>query len=317
MNTINSTPGTTPVTETPAGEVVMDVSDPGAVDALKALLELRQELGAGGDGTTDDGGSGQQAPDWSLLEGFAPPSVVPVPTAGLPAQDLDLLKEAARSSPFSFPQQGASQGAMPVGPVVSDPAFVSLLRAEVAAPGTQSPLAPPATVEQTLSPSEAATLGSSILDSFFSQSSRAVTESAPGVPVPAASTLEQVNKVEELMNTMLDRVLVSDPLAGQGKEVRIKFQDNILPGTEARVWREEGRIMVEFVSTKAESIKWLEGSVYALSQRLDERLQTAAPSLVTVNSSGDAPADGRSRERDSLWDQARQQQQQQDEESPA
>ncbi|WP_075088662.1 hypothetical protein [Verrucomicrobium spinosum] len=280
---------------------------------MKALLERPSGSGGGTDeGFADDD---QKGPDWSILEGVALPGV-PLPATGVSTDDKGgqaTVADTGRQSQFSAP---VLPGTVPESGNVTVYAAQALKSMVKSGEGA----APPVVVAD--APAEAGgvevkpdTLGSAILDSFFSQSSGVSAPAPTVVAEPASPMAERVAQIENLMNTMVDRVLVTDPLSGQNQEVRIKFQEGILPGTEARVWREDGRVMVEFVSTRADSVRWLEGSIVMLSQRLDERLLQSAPSVVTVNSSGDAPADGRSRERNTPWDQARQQQQQQEEAS--
>lgn len=311
MNTINSASNSSPVTESPTGEVVTETSDPSALEILKALLEKPSGFGSGAeDGFSDDD---QKGPDWSMLEGVAGPGVpASALAAGTDQQggQMPVTDTGSRSQP-SAP---VLPGTVPDGGKVGELTAQALKSLATAGGGAAVPVmgteVQPEPVAAEVKPD---TLGSAILDSFFSQSSGA-SAPAPVAAGEAASPLaERVAQIENLMHTMADRVLVTDPLSGQNQEVRIKFQEGVLPGTEARVWREDGRVMVEFISTKADSVRWLEGSIAMLSQRLDERLHQTAPSVVTVNSSGDAPSDGRSRERNTPWDQARQQQQQEEE----
>ncbi|WP_265595302.1 hypothetical protein [Verrucomicrobium sp. BvORR106] len=310
MNTINSASNSNPVTESPTGEVVTETSDPSALEILKALLEKPSGSGSG----TDDGfgDDDQKGPDWSMLEGMATPGV-PQPATVVSTDDKGGQASVADTGGRSQFSAAVLPGTVPEGGKVGELAAQALKSLATTGgsslPGVGTEVQPE-TVAAEVKPD---TLGSAILDSFFSQSS-VVSAPAPAAAAEGASPMaERVAQIENLMHTMADRVLVTDPLSGQNQEVRIKFQEGVLPGTEARVWREDGRVMVEFVSTRADSVRWLEGSIAMLSQRLDERLHQTAPSVVTVNSSGDAPSDGRSRERNTPWDQARQQQQQQEE----
>lgn len=309
MNTINSASNSNPVTESPAGEAVAETSDPSALEILKSLLEKPSGFGSG----TDDGfgDDDQKGPDWSVLEGGAIPGA-PQPATVVNAGNQGGQAPVADTGGRSQLSAPVLPGTIPEGGKVGELA-AQALKSLATAGGSALPVVgtevQPETAAAEVKPD---TLGSAILDSFFSQSS-GVSAPAPATAADAANPLaERVAQIENLMHTMVDRVLVTDPLSGQNQEVRIKFQEGILPGTEARVWREDGRVMVEFVSTRADSVRWLEGSIAMLSQRLDERLHQTAPSVVTVNSSGDAPADGRSRERNTPWDQARQQQQEEE-----
>jgi type III secretion system needle length determinant len=149
--------------------------------------------------------------------------------------------------------------------------------------------------------SDVVTLGHSILQSLDSQSTAAAQVSGP-------ATAERIEHVSNLMNEMADRVLVTDPLHGQNAEVRIKIAENIMPGTEVRVWREDGgQLRVEFDTTNAYWARVLNDSTTQLSQRLSERLNLAEGAQVTVQHESGQPQDGRSRNRHTPWELAQQQ----------
>lgn len=145
-------------------------------------------------------------------------------------------------------------------------------------------------------------LGQSILQSLDSQSAAAASAQVSG---PA--TAERIEQVSSLMSEMADRVLVTDPLHGQNTEVRIKIAENIMPGTEVRVWREDGgQLRVEFDTTNAYWARVLNDSTTQLSQRLNERLNLPEGAQVTVQHDGGQPQDGRSRNRYTPWELAQQ-----------
>jgi type III secretion system needle length determinant len=149
--------------------------------------------------------------------------------------------------------------------------------------------------------SDVVTLGHSILQSLDSQSTAAAQVSGP-------ATAERIEHVSNLMNEMADRVLVTDPMHGQNAEVRIKIAENIMPGTEVRVWREDGgQLRVEFDTTNAYWARVLNDSTTQLSQRLSERLNLAEGAQVTVQHESGQPQDGRSRNRHTPWELAQQQ----------
>lgn len=301
MNTIsssNSSAGTA-TADAIAAEITAETGDTLAVEALKALLEGDLGRSSPQDSQMGDD-SGSAAPDWTLLEGFASAAPVPVPVP-VPAGSG---ATPAKSETFQTPASATAALPLTAGPSLpsagdNSPEALHALLAMLKAGGAEVRPAPPA--EVTAPQSSNTNLGSTILDSFFSQATSTpapLTSAIPGATGAAGvDTTDRVAKVEALMHGMVDRVLVTDPLSGQNQEVRIKFQEGVLPGTEARVWREDGRVMVEFISTRADSVRWLEGAVAALAMRLDERILQAAPSHVTVNTGGEAPADGRSRER--------------------
>lgn len=151
-------------------------------------------------------------------------------------------------------------------------------------------------------PPETASLGQSILQSLDSQSS-----AAAAATVGAPLTADRIEHVSSLMSQMADRVLVTDPLHGQVPEVRIKLADSIMPGTEVRMWREDGgQLRVEFDTVSPYWARVLNEASPLLSQRLNERLTQAENVQVTVNHQGEQPEDGRSRNRYTPWELAQQ-----------
>ncbi|MES2596707.1 MAG: type III secretion HpaP family protein [Verrucomicrobiota bacterium] len=153
--------------------------------------------------------------------------------------------------------------------------------------------------------SDVVTLGHSILQSLDSQSTAAAAAAAQ---VSGPATADRIEHVSNLMNEMADRVLVTDPLHGQNAEVRIKIAENIMPGTEVRVWREDGgQLRVEFDTTNAYWARVLNDSTTQLSQRLSERLNLPEGAQVTVQHESGQPQDGRSRNRHTPWELAQQQ----------
>lgn len=324
MNTIDSSAATAvTVAEGTTNESGTDTIDAADVAALKSLVATGTKVQSHSSSSqdADTSSNGEQELDTTSAEEAA------AANGGTPILYIMRLKQpddengrerTAMTYTFQFPSGGGAATSAAVNAQAAASASAGAAGNNVAAAQDLqsllkvSDLAYAAANAETEVAAAAAdtssnTLGSSILDSFFAQSSSA-TQAAVVAEVAPGTMGERVAQIEKMMNTMVDRVLVSDPLVGQNQEVRIKFQDNILPGTEARVWREDGRVMVEFISTRAESTRWLEGSVASLAQRLDERISQTAPSYVSVNSSGDAPADGRSRERHNPWQQAQQEQ---------
>ena len=318
MNTIDSSAATTSLSESAGADTGTDQMDPADVAALKALVSSSQsaassaqsqnslESGADDDATEPTTGDGTEVPPEGSGNIYIMMMKLNQP------EDEEGRERSPMTYSFAYMLPNGPGGAavllppaskQPTADVAPSTSDAQALLQGISASSLPVEETAPLPVADTDAP---ATLGSSILDTFFAQSTAAIP--APVVADAGPTTSARVERIEEMINAVADRVMVTDPLSGQNKEVRIKFQDHILPGTEARVWREGGRVMVEFHSTRAESIQWLESTALALSQRLDDRVQQSAPSLVTVNSSGDAPADGRSRERHTPWQQAQQQQ---------
>jgi type III secretion system needle length determinant len=106
--------------------------------------------------------------------------------------------------------------------------------------------------------------------------------------------------IDTLAGQIADRVLVSkDGLAG-GSEVRIQLKESVLPDTEIRIARVEGRLQVELLAGSATALDALRGQDAVLQGKLQDRLQQE---VVVVLGSGGAEAgqgDGRSRQRRNL-----------------
>jgi hypothetical protein len=91
-------------------------------------------------------------------------------------------------------------------------------------------------------------------------------------------------------------------------ELPISDVVTLMPGTEVRVWREDGgQLRVEFDTTNAYWARVLNDSTTQLSQRLSERLNLAEGAQVTVQHESGQPQDGRSRNRHTPWELAQQQ----------
>ena len=182
--------------------------------------------------------------------------------------------------------------------------MINELRAELvqalAVPEEKPVHVPLATTEST--PSEAS-LGQSILQSLGAQSSTSITSPIPTPGVNQTPTVERVEQVSALMTEMADRVLVTDPIHGQVPEVRVKLADSIMPGTEVRVWREDGgQLRVEFDTVSPYWARVLNEASPLLTQRLNERLPSTIPAEVFVQQQGGQPEDGRSRNRQNPWE---------------
>jgi type III secretion system needle length determinant len=155
-------------------------------------------------------------------------------------------------------------------------------------------------------------MGDDILQSLNAQSSQpsvnvvnAPTDAAPVVRV------DQAARIETFVSQIADRILVTDPAAGQNAQVHIKISDAVLPGTELQLWRGEGgQLNVNFATTSPQSAQILSDASQLLAQRLNERLSLSMPVVVSVQT-GDSemPQDGRSRQYQSVYDMLAAQQQ--------
>lgn len=240
----------------------------GVPDSLAALISgLQQSLKGGGDIQSNQDAAAQIK---TLLQEMQTSAFTAADSTGRQDKVRDLLAAALRS--LTADEKAAT-----------GPADLAGVTAELAG-----------------LPPEGSTLGHAILQSLGNQSA-AAAEAAGAATGPA--TAERIEQVSALMSQMADRVLVTDPLHGQTPEVRIKLAENIIPGTEVRVWRDEGgQLKVEFDTVSPYWARVLNEASPLLSQRLNERLQAAEPPVVTVREQGGQPEDGRSRNRNNPWD---------------
>lgn len=111
---------------------------------------------------------------------------------------------------------------------------------------------------------------------------------------PAAGT-----DLQGIAAAVAERILVSDGARPGEQEVRIQLKDNVLPGTEVRLRHEGGRLVVEFVCSNADSVRFLDGQRDGLAGLLNGRLKADVEVRVTASDGTDAgghPHDGRSRQ---------------------
>lgn len=223
-----------------------------------------------------------------------------------PAAD-ELLKSlllALKAEPVQNPLTAAPNAISPTEALrkALEDAFTSTSTAATTstatAPAVQETSEPP-------TPAEVSTLGNSILQSIGSHSS--TTAATAAQQTHGASAADRIEQVSVLMNQMADRVLVTDPLHGQNSEVRVKLTNDIMPGTEVRVWREDGgQLRVSFDTTDAYWARVLSESSSQLTQRLNQNLNLPEGALVTVQHESGQPEDGRSRNRYTPWEMAQQ-----------
>lgn len=261
--------------QTLLSQALADESLPSSLAPIMTALQGRLSSGS-----TQTAGGG--LPSHSLGDSFAPE------TLGLMKQMLSGIDSTASSSAANTNlqeiRQALADALNPPAPNVTEPLKVE--------PSETPPPQP-----------DVASLGHSILHSLGAHSSAAATHAASHVP-----STERVEQVSALMTEMADRVLVTDPLHGQNPEVRISLADNLMPGTDLRVWREDGgQLRVEFDTVSPYWARVLNEASPLLTQRLNERLgQPEQAAVVTVQQQGGQPEDGRSRNRQSPWELAQQ-----------
>lgn len=149
-------------------------------------------------------------------------------------------------------------------------------------------------------PQSPETLGMAILQGMGqgvgqSSGSPGAESAAPSSPVM------DIDKIEALISKVANRVLVTDPVSGQNAEVRVQLADDLIPGTEIRLFKGEGgRLHVEFDASSPQWAKLISDSVSALQDRLSAKIHLHEAPLITVKeSSSEMPRDGRSRGGDS------------------
>lgn len=123
----------------------------------------------------------------------------------------------------------------------------------------------------------------------------------PAAPAVAAGNAapDLAPDLGRIAEAVVERLLVSDGEAPGDQEVRVQLKESVLPGTEIRIRHEGGRLVVEFVCTNADSVRFLDTQRDGLTAHLDNRLRTHAEVLVTParDGLGDDRQDGRSRQR--------------------
>lgn len=237
-------------------------------------------------------------------EGALPtPTRTPASLAAATAQpDLDHGQAPGTPAP-AVP--AATVSAAPVGVPQVDPRMESGDLPTSAPAFSVGPLAAtPARTEQ-----NDTTPGTATSESPGDAVLRSLSLQAFGLPVPPpaataptvapVSPAERIAALQAAIAETVSRVLVSDPLHDGRREVRIEFAADVLPDTSVRLWRHEGRLQIEFISTGAVADAGLRDGL----PRLVEALQRQNPqaglteiSLRLSDSSGQ-PGDGRSRQR--------------------
>jgi hypothetical protein len=215
-----------------------------------------------------------------LDHGQAPGNPAPaVPAATVSAAPVGVPQVAPRTETGDLP---ASAPASSTGTLAATPTRTEQNETKPGAPTAESP-------------------GDAVLRSLSFQ--------AFGLPVPPpvataptaapVSPAERVAALQAAIAETVSRVLVSDPLHDGRREVRIEFAADVLPDTSVRLWRHEGRLQIEFISTGAVADAGLRDGLPRLVealQRQNPQAGLAEISLRLSDSSGQ-PGDGRSRQR--------------------
>lgn len=140
-------------------------------------------------------------------------------------------------------------------------------------------------------------LGVTMLQTLLSHSSSAPT---PIAPTEAAAPTAPAPRLEAVIAETVSRILVSDPLHDARREVRIEIAPDVLPDTEVRLWREEGRLHVEFISSASVADRGLRDALPNLGTTIQQRQAEQELPLVSLRiaqaGTGHQPGDGRSRQ---------------------
>ena len=106
---------------------------------------------------------------------------------------------------------------------------------------------------------------------------------SPGLPHAGDAMLRMMGAVPRaderpapsvggLLEELASRLLVADPVHGQGREVRVAVKEQIFPGLEIRIREEAGRLVVELSSPSPSDLALLRADAPAFGRRLGEKL---------------------------------------------
>ena len=202
------------------------------------------------------------------------------------ARRLDAVTIAAASTPGPLARSAPKRG-----PVDSSRFDVS---ATVAAPTDED--------AGSIDPSAQSTdsLGDAVLQSLRAQSGVAAPAAAPGprAEVAGVSPGERQAQLARAIADTVTRVLVSDPLHDGNRELRIDFAPEVLPDTSVRIWRSEGHLNVEFISTATVADSGLRAGLPQLAEAIQRQSPLGEAPVISLRlgDSAGQPGDGRSRQ---------------------
>ena len=202
------------------------------------------------------------------------------------ARRLDAVTIAAASTPGPLARSAPKRG-----PVDSSRFDVS---ATVAAPTDED--------AGSIDPSSQSTdsLGDAVLQSLRAQSGVAAPAAAPGprAEVAGVSPGERQAQLARSIADTVTRVLVSDPLHDGNRELRIDFAPEVLPDTSVRIWRSEGHLNVEFISTATVADSGLRAGLPQLAEAIQRQSPLGEAPVISLRlgDSAGQPGDGRSRQ---------------------
>ena len=139
-----------------------------------------------------------------------------------------------------------------------------------------------------------------MLQSLRAQSGVAAPAAAPGprAEVAGVSPGERQAQLARSIADTVTRVLVSDPLHDGNRELRIDFAPEVLPDTSVRIWRSEGHLNVEFISTATVADSGLRAGLPQLAEAIQRQSPLGEAPVISLRlgDSAGQPGDGRSRQ---------------------
>ena len=122
------------------------------------------------------------------------------------------------------------------------------------------------------------------------------TQQASEIQLKGIQSVSGPKEINEAINKLVDKIMVSSKDAVNGAEVRMTLKDNILPGTEIRLQRVAGALQVTMNTTSAESHNILAASEASLQKTLSEKLGDKVQVNINMSGAGGEQNDGRSQE---------------------
>ncbi len=123
--------------------------------------------------------------------------------------------------------------------------------------------------------------GDQILRSLLGSQQAPQPEAAAG-----AATTARVDGINDLAAAVAQRILVSDPSAGGEHEVRILLKGEMLGGTEVRITRTHGDLLVRLITPSSPTAQQIQAHAAELQNALAGRLNATVKVSVDVQGGG-------------------------------
>ncbi|WP_062268366.1 type III secretion HpaP family protein [Endozoicomonas arenosclerae] len=121
------------------------------------------------------------------------------------------------------------------------------------------------------------------------------TQQASEAQLKSIQAVSGPKEINEVINKLVDKIMVSSKDAIEGAEVRITLKDNILPGTEIRIQRVSGELQVTMNTSNADSHNFLVANEASLMKNL-EKLGEKVQVNINMSGGGGEQNDGRSQQ---------------------